>query len=439
MDQLFPKANRALLNRPGIPRRPTAPAAAGRVGGVDFPLIPSTSRKSALITADNTPRTSIDNSITGTPNNAFYEERPSPAAFMSSGLVKKGSFRLGRRERSATNGPPLPSAIIRRPNALFVDTQMKRMPDTPVKPPSGLPAVPLMTSNNLRLQPMRLPSSGSALPIADFIEPSRLASAPSVSREHKMSKFSNRTWERSDTQDSTATAVPFDRASVHRSGGLRRKGSALFARTTSGNWSNGSWSRQTAGGIEEEVPMTPTRTQDNPSRFLSRFITLPTRSALSYVLISLVAGRLEFASVDTPSPKAASGRDYPFESGKVRHVSPSPPKRKNLFQRWQGTKQKALRKISNPLLSTAYRLGESQSQAGSTKQSGTTDTIRAARRPRSSLISSPGGITRFERDFILLEPVGNGEFSTVWKVKEKSTKTIWAVKRGKPYLGKKDR
>ena len=39
----------------------------------------------------------------------------------------------------------------------------------------------------------------------------------------------------------------------------------------------------------------------------------------------------------------------------------------------------------------------------------------------------------------MLEPIGHGEFSTVWKVREKKSGSLWAVKRGKPYKGIKDR
>lgn len=46
---------------------------------------------------------------------------------------------------------------------------------------------------------------------------------------------------------------------------------------------------------------------------------------------------------------------------------------------------------------------------------------------------------RFEQDFVVLEPVGQGEFSTVWKVREKRSGDIFAVKRGKAYCGAKDR
>ncbi len=39
----------------------------------------------------------------------------------------------------------------------------------------------------------------------------------------------------------------------------------------------------------------------------------------------------------------------------------------------------------------------------------------------------------------MLAPVGRGEFSTVWKVREKSSGDIFAVKRGKAFSGAKDR
>lgn len=68
-----------------------------------------------------------------------------------------------------------------------------------------------------------------------------------------------------------------------------------------------------------------------------------------------------------------------------------------------------------------------------------TDSSKPSKQGRASLSGSLPGATRFEKDYVMLEPIGNGEFSTVWKVKEKKTGQLWAVKRGKPYLGLKDR
>ena len=46
---------------------------------------------------------------------------------------------------------------------------------------------------------------------------------------------------------------------------------------------------------------------------------------------------------------------------------------------------------------------------------------------------------RLEKDFVLVQSVGSGEFSKVWKVRGKKDGRLWAVKAGKPYTGLKNR
>jgi hypothetical protein len=268
MDQLFPKARQNSFNRPGMPRRTTAPAAAGRSDEMELPPISlkplCDKRKSLLSNASSaSPHPSPAHLPAGTPNHAFDCERPSPAAFMSTGLVKKGSrsFPVGRRERSTTNGPPLPSAVKRRPISLFVDTQLK-MPDTPIKNSTHLIASSLMSMEKPRLPPFKLSTALGQQPGA---EPFSAANVTSAKEEHRMGKFSQRNWERTDTADSIVTVMPNDgsKAINVRSNGLRRKGSALWARTTSGNWSNGSWSKSNSLAIDEQEPITPTRSFDH--------------------------------------------------------------------------------------------------------------------------------------------------------------------------------
>jgi mitosis inhibitor protein kinase SWE1 len=49
------------------------------------------------------------------------------------------------------------------------------------------------------------------------------------------------------------------------------------------------------------------------------------------------------------------------------------------------------------------------------------------------------GMGRYERDFATVQALGQGEFSSVWKVRSKADGTLWAVKKGKPYSGFRDR
>jgi hypothetical protein len=93
------------------------------------------------------------------------------------------------------------------------------------------------------------------------------------------------------------------------------------------------------------------------------------------------------------------------------------------------------------LLSAAYKLGEQQANMrGSALATPLVDGKSESKTARRVSTSSIGGAdSRFERDFVLLGPIGVGEFSTVWKVREKRNGNVWAVKRGKPYIGEKDR
>lgn len=62
-----------------------------------------------------------------------------------------------------------------------------------------------------------------------------------------------------------------------------------------------------------------------------------------------------------------------------------------------------------------------------------------APRPAGSGPVGSGKSGRLERDFTIVQALGAGEFSQVWKVKEKSTGLLFAVKAGKPYTGYKNR
>ena len=50
-----------------------------------------------------------------------------------------------------------------------------------------------------------------------------------------------------------------------------------------------------------------------------------------------------------------------------------------------------------------------------------------------------GGGSRLDTDFVIVQALGKGAFSQVWKVKEKATGKLFAVKAGKPYTGYKNR
>jgi mitosis inhibitor protein kinase SWE1 len=50
-----------------------------------------------------------------------------------------------------------------------------------------------------------------------------------------------------------------------------------------------------------------------------------------------------------------------------------------------------------------------------------------------------GSANKLNRDFVIMQSLGRGEFSQVWKVKEKKTGRMYAVKAGRAYTGTKNR
>lgn len=90
------------------------------------------------------------------------------------------------------------------------------------------------------------------------------------------------------------------------------------------------------------------------------------------------------------------------------------------------------------MLSAAYKMGE-QEHSPSMKRKSSMMEIGKSLKSGKTMLSGSHGISKFERDFVMLEPIGQGEFSTVWKVRDKRTGGLWAVKRGKPFIGLKDR
>ena len=67
--------------------------------------------------------------------------------------------------------------------------------------------------------------------------------------------------------------------------------------------------------------------------------------------------------------------------------------------------------------------------------------FRAAASRNSDVFRSSSGYggSRLETDFVIVQSLGKGEFSHVWKVKEKASGTLFAVKAGRPYTGYKNR
>lgn len=89
-------------------------------------------------------------------------------------------------------------------------------------------------------------------------------------------------------------------------------------------------------------------------------------------------------------------------------------------------------RLSNPILSTTFRtqspfMPTTPAHVSAAAEGYIPEDIRAA------------GAGRLERDFSLVQALGAGEFSSVWKVRHKGDGKVWAVKTGRPYTGAKNR
>lgn len=86
-------------------------------------------------------------------------------------------------------------------------------------------------------------------------------------------------------------------------------------------------------------------------------------------------------------------------------------------------------RASNPMLSAAYR-----NQA--VPQTPVDSSIPEGFAASLARIPSSG---RFGRDFTLVQALGTGEFSSVWKVRHRESGELFAVKAGKAFTGQKSR
>lgn len=261
----FLRELQASTNRPPIARRTTAPAKGSPKESPEIPAMPS----NANISIQSF--TQVPLPLIGTPVHMFENERPSPAAFMSTGLIKKGSGFSSKRFGSDHSGPSsvidstgsLPNTLGKVRAASFLpDSPDVRTPDTPIK---GHPLVaPSLPSSNLkpRLMPLMFSKNASTAPLV----PTSLGicTNPSPERDSPSPQDDQSSLPAVDSNGTiSGNSAKFPLGAGR---GLRRKGSAMWARTNSGNWSNGSWSRQTTVPMDEEEPLTPTRNDDRAGK-----------------------------------------------------------------------------------------------------------------------------------------------------------------------------
>ena len=139
----------------------------------------------------------------------------------------------------------------------------------------------------------------------------------------------------------------------------------------------------------------------------------------------------------TPSPTATAHFSYPFacrrpaRSPSSGEVTVSSGASEPAFPKQMKTLPSRVRELngfrgpvsrsSNPMLAATFR--ESS------------EAIEGC--PESEANKCKSG--RLDRDYDIIQSLGRGEFSQVWKVREKNNGRLWAIKAGKPYTGYKNR
>lgn len=90
-------------------------------------------------------------------------------------------------------------------------------------------------------------------------------------------------------------------------------------------------------------------------------------------------------------------------------------------------------RTSNPMLAATFR---AHGSVVPTTPAAVDTTVAETYMSDSARVAGAG---RFERDFTLVQALGSGEFSCVWKVRCKADGELWAVKTGRPYTGARNR
>ncbi|WWC63567.1 uncharacterized protein I303_106171 [Kwoniella dejecticola CBS 10117] len=328
-----------------------------------------------------------------TPTHILFDDiKPSPAAFASTGLVKKKSGLPGVEIPKFGGGVESePVGEIKREQAAIQHglTRSIELP-SPVSP----------------IKPMFCP------------RPPLTATSTSTS-------FSSST-----ATDSTSNSNAAYIKNAQKTRGLRRKGSQMF--TASGSIGSidmmrSDSNRSARGGIS---PATPTKPglQLTP---IGSGVTTPSPTG-PHILYPFASS----ASISTPPPSGSSTSADPVELSAIENQR-SKPARVRQISNSHLADRGPLARASNPMLAVSFKASASihtvpetpaHTQLPSINLFDGTEKIRSARHT-----------TRLDKDFTVVQNLGSGAFSQVFKVCEKSTGKLFAVKAGKPYTGAKNR
>ncbi|WWC90462.1 uncharacterized protein L201_005397 [Kwoniella dendrophila CBS 6074] len=327
----------------------------------------------------------------------FGDVKPSPAAFASTGLVKKKSGIQGVEIPKFGGIDSEPVGEVKREQAAMQHGMSRN-----VEPPS--PISPMKPFNRIR------PTLSTTYSSASATSTSTSTSGSTV-----------------NTNSSNAAYIQ----AAQKTRGLRRKGSQMF--TASGSIGSidmmRSDSNRSAKG--NASPATPTK----PGLQLTPIglgITTPSPTgphplypfASSSAMLSTPPRSSEYAHSDAIEP--SSIEKYRNMPARVRQISDS-----------HAAERGPLARASNPMLAASYKASSSMRTLPETPEHGQIPSINIF-----NGLSKPtrkGVATRLEKDFTVIQTLGSGAFSQVLKVCEKSSGKLYAVKAGKPYTGAKNR
>jgi mitosis inhibitor protein kinase SWE1 len=312
----------------------------------------------------------------------FGDEKPSPAAFASTGLVKKrgSKFAIPRFQDviKARNWSPV-NANADTPSKSSSQTSSQTQRDEPEDEfeDTDSPLRPLRTA------PFGRTSSHTRIPSAASDKWPGHVRIPSTASEK---------WSGHARVPSTASIG---------SRGLRRKNSAMFN-------SNGSIGDSMS---DRGSPATPTK-------------SLPFAASESCNVDGTDSPVQKFG-LSTPSPSSS----YPFDRRNSIDSPVCTPMPKNKMGRIRALSRGGpIHRASNPMLSTAFR---SQEVVPSTPVDTVLEDFTA--------LSANSSMGPFERDYTLIASLGHGEFSHVWKVRHKEDGEHCAIKMGRVFASSRNR
>ncbi|WVQ95179.1 hypothetical protein IAU59_002273 [Kwoniella sp. CBS 9459] len=338
----------------------------------------------------------------------FGDVKPSPAAFASTGLVKKKSSIHGVEIPKFGAGiDSEPVGEMKRDRAAI-----KHGMSRTIEPPS-----PVSPIKSLKISRPSLNTcfTGSTISVSTSTSTSNSAST--------------------STTNSNAAYIQ----NAQRTRGLRRKGSQMF--TASGSIGSidmmrSDSNRSARGGTS---PATPTK----PGLQLTPIglgITTPSPTS-HHVMYPFAASS---AALSTPPHSDPLATDV-LEPSSIERYRGLPARVRQISNSHMAGSRGPIARASNPMLAASFKAsihvvpetpGPGQSQA--LMNDNTVDGLFGVGSARQS-ISRRGATTRLDKDFTVIETLGSGAFSQVLKVREKRTGRLYAVKAGKPYTGAKNR